>query len=297
MRNLSLMPKTDQLRMFLAVAECKDFSSAARELDKTPSVISRSIAQLEEVLGFRLFERSTRSVTLTPQGVRYYGVCRTLLVNLDETARVLRGEAQGKTLQVCMSQGLQEYFLPALSEFCREFPECRFVISAQEEAGTALCVLEHMPESRWPVMALGDVQWVYVAAFSYLQNAGRLTGYSDLSAQRLLLTARQVQTGVVLRQADNQRPWVPHNKHVFMDYAAVFNAVKLGMGIGFLPQFYVQAALRGGEIVQVLDGVSVLGSGIYCLSNPALEQVDIMLPLLREKLQVFHHAQQKKGAL
>jgi DNA-binding transcriptional LysR family regulator len=291
------MPKTDQLRMFLLVAECKDFSAAARVLDKNPSVISRSMALLEDVLGFRLFERSTRSVTLTPQGVRYYGVCRTLLVNLDETARFLRDESRGKVLTLQISPSLQEYFLPALSEFCREFPECRFVINAHEQPSTALCVVEHMPESRWPVLPLGDIHWVYVAAFAYLQSAGRLTGFNDLATHCLLLTEQQAQNGVVVRQAGAQRYWQSQNKHVLTDFSAVLAAVKLGMGIGFLPRFYVQAALRGGDIMQVLDEVNVVGSSIYCLSNPALEQVDMMLPLLREKLQVFHQAQLKKGGL
>lgn len=291
------MPKTDQLRMFLLVAECKDFSAAARVLDKNPSVISRSMAQLEDVLGFRLFERSTRSVTLTPQGVRYYGVCRTLLVNLDETTRFLRDESRGKVLELQISPSLQEYFLPVLSEFCREFPECRFVINAHEQPSTALCVVEHMPESRWPVLPLGDIQWVYVAAFAYLQSAGRLTVFNDLATHCLLLTEQQTQNGVVVHQAAAQRQWLPQNKHVLTDFSAVLAAVKLGMGIGFLPRFYVQAALRSGDIMQVLDEVNVVGSSIYCLSNPALEQVDMMLPLLREKLQVFHQAQLKKGGL
>lgn len=287
------MPKTDLLRMFLVVAECKDFSSAARELGKMPSFISRSIAQLEEELGFSLFARSTRQVALTEAGMRYYGVCRTLLANLDETARLLRSASHIRRLHIAVSEGLQGFFMPALSEFCQEFPECRFVMGPPR-ADAALQLLDMAPGRDWPLLQLGELGWVYVAAPRYLEHSARLVAFSDLNQQRLLLAEHQ-QQGIYMRQGGALQRWQPENVHVFTDYPAVLEAVKQGMGLAFLPHTIAHQAILSGEILRVLDPFEIPGSAVFCVTNPALEQSDIMLPLLREKLLAYFRAQQKSA--
>lgn len=288
------MPRTDQLRMFLVVAECKDFSSAARELGKMPSFISRSIALLENELGFGLFTRSTRQVALTEAGMRYYGVCRTLLANLDETARLLRSGSHVRQLRIGLSASLQGIFMPALSEFCQEFPECRFVIGLPA-VDTALQVLDFIPEGDWPLLSLGNIDWVYVAAPRYLEHSARLVGFSDLNQQRLLLAEHQ-QQGIYMRQADALLRWQPENAHIFTELNTVLDAVKQGMGVAFLPYTLVHQAILAGDVLRVLDPLVIPGSAVFCMSNPVLEQSDIMLPLLREKLLAYFRAQQKSAA-
>lgn len=281
--------------MFLVVAECKDFSSAARELGKMPSFISRSIALLENELGFGLFTRSTRQVALTEAGMRYYGVCRTLLANLDETARQLRSGSHVRQLRIGLSASLQGIFMPALSEFCQEFPECRFVVGLPD-ADAALQVLDTVPDGAWPVLQLGNLDWVYVAASRYLQRSGRLVGFADLNQQCLLLSELQQQRGVYIRHADVVQLWRPENAHIFTELNTVLDAVKQGMGVAFLPYTLVHQAILAGDVLRVLDPLVIPGSAVFCMSNPVLEQSDIMLPLLREKLLAYFRAQQKSAA-
>lgn len=287
------MPRSDQLRLFIVVAETGDFSAAARAMDKKPSFISRSIAQLETELGFSLFVRSTRQMALTDAGVRYYGVCRTLLANLDATARELRGE-QRRPLYIQVAASLQGFFMPVLSEFCREFPECRFVINAQG-VDADLLILDQAPVHHWPVTVVGGMEWVYAAASSYLQQSPRLIGFSDLDQHTLLLSEEQARGGIYLQQAQALANWHPHNPHILADLHGVQGAVLQGLGVAFLPRPMLAQALAEGALLQVLAPLELPAYGVFCLLNPMLEQTEIRLPLLREKLLNYYRAKHADG--
>ena len=71
------MDKLRALKFFCAAVESKSFAAAAHDLDVVPSVLSKMISALEAEIDFRLFNRTTRSVTLTENGARYYEQCKS----------------------------------------------------------------------------------------------------------------------------------------------------------------------------------------------------------------------------
>ncbi|MDD3518074.1 MAG: LysR family transcriptional regulator, partial [Chromatiales bacterium] len=89
------MDKLMQIRVFARVAERGGFSAAGRDLDLSQSAVSKAITALEEGLGSRLVNRSTRAVTLTEAGQTYYRHCRNILDEL-ETAEAAVGVAQSR---------------------------------------------------------------------------------------------------------------------------------------------------------------------------------------------------------
>src|SRR6187401_1644508 len=116
------------LESFVRSAETGGFSAAARRLSLTPAAVSRNVATLERNLGVRLFQRSTRKLTLTEAGERFLLAIRD---NLDElqasiaTVATDRGEPAG-VLRVSMGATFGcEYILPLLPDFLKRYPDVR----------------------------------------------------------------------------------------------------------------------------------------------------------------------------
>src|SRR6202034_2847975 len=86
------MDRLGAMRIFVTVATLRSFSEAARRLQLSPSVVTRSIAQLEDQLGLTLLRRTTRSLRLTERGELYLESCQQILQDIDGAERRLRGE-------------------------------------------------------------------------------------------------------------------------------------------------------------------------------------------------------------
>lgn len=86
------MDRLSAMRMFVAVAKLGSFTEAARRLQLSPSVVTRSIAQLEDQLGLTLLLRTTRSLRLTERGELYLESCQQILQDVDSAERQVRGE-------------------------------------------------------------------------------------------------------------------------------------------------------------------------------------------------------------
>ncbi|PWV97767.1 LysR family transcriptional regulator [Hoeflea marina] len=84
------MDKTDKLEVFVIVARTRSFSAAARQINLTPSAVSKMINRLEETLGIALFDRSTKTLTLTFEGETYLDCCVRILSDLEETERQIK---------------------------------------------------------------------------------------------------------------------------------------------------------------------------------------------------------------
>src|SRR5712691_7881413 len=116
------------LESFVRSAETGGFSAAARRLSLTPAAVSRNVAMLERNLGIRLFQRSTRKLTLTEAGERFLQAIRG---NLDELQASIasvatdRGEPAGVLkVSLGMTFGV-EYILPLLPDFLKRYPDVR----------------------------------------------------------------------------------------------------------------------------------------------------------------------------
>ena len=119
------MDKLRALKFFCRVAETKSFAAAAYELDVVPSVLSKQIATLETNLRFKLFNRTTRRVSLTEQGTRYYDHCKRLLIDLDEAESLERGgmaKAAGKIV-AGIHPAINRVLMARIDEFLTKYPD------------------------------------------------------------------------------------------------------------------------------------------------------------------------------
>lgn len=126
------MPTTDRIRLFARVVEEGSFSAAARAMGVAPTSISRQVAALERELGARLFNRTTRTRSITEAGSVYYERIQQVLGEVDEAGRAvsqLNGAPHG-SLRVTAPVTLgRQHIVPALPQFLARFPDIRIELA------------------------------------------------------------------------------------------------------------------------------------------------------------------------
>lgn len=257
---------TAHLDAFVASADETSFSAAARRLGITPAAVSKSVARLEVGLGVRLFQRSTRSLSLTEEGERLYRQVRMPWTEIGDALAELR-QGAGKpagTLKVSMALTVgRTYFVPLLDEFMQRYPDIvpdlhfdnRQVDLIAEGFDVAIGGGLELTEGLI-ARELAQVRIVLAAAPAYLSRHAAPTELVDLSRHHGLLR-RSIATGRLV-------PWILKNKSggegvanirpvaVLDDPEALAKAAACGLGIAMLPLPHALPLLERGELVRVL---------------------------------------------
>jgi DNA-binding transcriptional LysR family regulator len=172
----------DALRTFVAIAETKSFTSAASMVSRTQSTVSMQIKKLEERLGFSLFERSRRSLTISPRGVELLGYAKDILKLNDEGVRAVTAPRVNGRVRL----GITEYFVPEhlaqlLADFRRVYPDVDIEFStgltggllARQKAGELDIVIGRRDagSKEGELIRKERVHWVASADYKVKQSA------------------------------------------------------------------------------------------------------------------------------
>jgi len=254
------------LESFVRSAELGSFSAAARRLALTPAAVSRNVATLESNLGIRLFQRSTRRLTLTEAGERFLIAIRDNLDGLQGAiadAGAGRGAPAG-VLKVSMSPTFGiGYILPLLPEFMQRYPlirpewifENRPVDLIAEGYDAAIGGGFELPPG---VIArtLGPAHLIAIASPTYM--AGRIpptdpTGLAALDgiAMRALSTGR-IRNWAMRNAAGEEIPAGLQQSIVFNDPVAMCRAALLGLGVALTTVPDALPYLETGELVRLV---------------------------------------------
>ena len=123
------------LRTFCVAARHESFRSASEQLFITPSAVSHQVKSLEEELGVRLFDRTSRELRLTPTGRAFFEEVSPLIDNLDEIAASYRDGEPTSTVRISVQPFFgSEFFVPRLSEFTADHPEIDIQVSTSDES-------------------------------------------------------------------------------------------------------------------------------------------------------------------
>ena len=190
------MDNLNTLAVFVRVAESRSFTAAARRLGISASGVSKSLARLEEDLGVRLINRTTRKVSLTEDGVVFFDRCRQILADLDEAETTLtqaRIEPRGK-LRVQMPIGLGgRVVVPALAGFMARHPQLTIDVELSdrvpdlaEEGLDAAIRIGELGDVRLIARNLCPIHFVTCAAPDYLRRHGEPKTPDDLEDHRCL---------------------------------------------------------------------------------------------------------------
>ena len=267
-----MLDRTQGLIAFVRTVEARSFSGAARALGTSPSVISKSIARLEARFGVRLFQRSTRSLTLTQEGAAYFERVAPLLRALDEAGDAMQGAstAQG-LLRVTAPADLGRVLMdPLTGEFLPRHPALKLEISltdrhvdliregfdiAVRAGDVADCDLASRLLARLPM--------VLVASPGYLATRGAPASAKALQEHdhiRYVLGGRPFPVSL----ADGT-VFTPGGVLDADSGVAIRIAALNGMGIAYMLRFAIQDDIDAGRLVPVLPEVPLPMVSVYAL--------------------------------
>jgi DNA-binding transcriptional LysR family regulator len=176
------MDRIEAMTVFVAVADLRGFAPAARKLGLSASAVTRMVAALEERLGARLLQRTTRSVMLTDVGARYLHRARQILADIEEaegSAQAERARPSGR-LVVSAPVGFGRlHVTPLVSAYLQRFPdvsgELRLtdrMVSLVEDGIDVAVRIGHLPDSSLVARHVGSMPRIVVASLDYLARRG-----------------------------------------------------------------------------------------------------------------------------
>ncbi|MDA8747734.1 LysR family transcriptional regulator [Litoreibacter sp.] len=258
------MNDLSHLQLFTHVVEEGSFSAAARLLGVTPSSVSRQISALEEELGARLFNRTTRTQSLTEAGEIYIRHTRRIVSDIDEAQLAVRrlADAPSGSLHVTVEADFAITFLsPILPIFLKQYPDVQVRLSMTTEVvdlvhgGIDLAIrVGHLADSSLFARKLFTSRSVLCASPDYIASHGCPKTPHELTEHECV--SFRVQTGRSnwKFEGDNGKITVPilgrvnANSLIFLKGAAVD-----GLGIAMIPTWMIKEELENGRLITVLE--------------------------------------------
>lgn len=257
---------------FVAVAEQQSFTKAARQLDISVAQVSRNIAELEASLAIKLLYRSTRSVSLTEEGLLYLQHCKHLVTSLEEANRTLANLKATPRGQIKLTAPVfygETRIAPLLHDFMLQYPDTELDLQLSNskldlvQGGFDLAIrLGTLESSSLIARKLASRTQYVVAAPSYLAKYGTPANLTELVSHQCL-------TGTVAQWRFMQQGKVvqfkPKGRIVCNSGVALLDAALKGLGLVQLPDYYVAGKLATGELVAVLNEQRQPDDGIWAL--------------------------------
>lgn len=256
---------TVDLRLFAAIADLGGITAAARKLGLTKSLVSRELAALEDRLGTRLVQRTTRKVSLTDTGELLATYARRVVEEMDNAEAAIEAtrETPRGNLKVSAPFSILRFALiPRLSEFRSKYPEVRLSLDAtmritnlvDEDIDVAIRIGE-LPHSSLVARKLTTTPVCLVAARSYLDRRGIPKEPGDLIAHDMLSLAPDAEPAIwTLTSDDGKSTTTAVTPSIAVhDPGLLIDLVRQGLGIAPVPLLYARSALDRGDIERVLS--------------------------------------------
>ncbi|MDI9249330.1 LysR family transcriptional regulator [Stenotrophomonas sp. RS-48] len=297
--------RSGELEVFVRVIETGGFSAAARSLDMTPSAVSKLVARLEQRLGTRLLQRSTRQLQLTPEGCAFYERGLRVLADLEEAERCASAHAEPRgRLRVNANVPFGQHFLlPLLPMFLQQHPQVGVdltltdeVIDLLEQRTDVAVRAGPLKSSRLVARRLGATRMMIVASPGYAQRHGLPGNVDDLQTHNRLDIghARAMQGWPLLQGGQVLR--VPTSGNARASNGDALRQLVLGgLGLARLAAFQVRDDIAAGRLLPVLEEANpgdleevhavFLGQGGYlplrvrAFLDFLVEKVDLARPL------------------
>lgn len=265
------MNKLDLLAAFIAVIEENGFAAAARKLEVSTAAISRKVARLESELKTQLIRRTTRQLSLTEVGARYYQHAKKALDDLDEAELAITDSQATATgiLTVTSSRYFaMEHLLPRLSEFMALNPQLsvklelaeRFPDLAQESIDLIFGVSMDGP-LELVRKRVADTRYILCCSPSYLEQYDKPLVPSDLNRHRYISHSMRKPDNVLVFKGNKEVRLTP--TLWINDSRALCDCAIAGMGIVSLHDYIVADAINDGQLVEILAEFQMPRQSIY----------------------------------
>src|SRR5262245_18645412 len=259
------MNNIQQVLAFATAARNGSFAKAARELSQTPSTIAKSIGRLEATLGVRLFNRTTRQVSLTPDGQQLFAQCQRILEEVEILKSTAAGASGAPTgvlrIEVPITYG-RRVVVPVLAKLLERHPglsiEARLSDNFSDvirEGLDAVIRIAALDDSRLVARTIGQQHLVIVGSPDYFARRGRPRTPYELERHQCVLFR--------VPSSGRARPWQfrvdgvnteihPESRLRLGDGDALIEAASAGLGLVQAPDYMAADAISAGRVVEVL---------------------------------------------
>ncbi len=308
------------LLAFVRTTELGSFVAAGRALGISASAVGKAVAKLEQELGVRLLQRSTRRIALTEEGRQFHERCRRILDDLDDARAMVSQSAAAPRGRLRVSVPIVAYhlLLPRLPEFLERYPEVELDIDFNDRIvdligeGVDIAIRSgDLPDSRLRSLPLRHYRSLLCASPEYLARRGTPATVGDLgdhdgiafrypnSGQWLpwplpgtggATVPEEPPPPLSMLSSAPSPPPLPRLRRVlgFNNMEAVRGAALGGLGIGCMPDFLVEGPLREGALRQVLPDPEERPAGrfraVWPTSRQLSPKVRVFVDFLRGRL-------------
>lgn len=293
----------DGVEAFLSVAQHRSFRKAAAELGVTPSAISQAVRALEARVGAALFIRTTRSVSLSEAGERFYLRAKPAfeeLVAASEVARDL-GQRPAGLLRLTVPRAVIPILLePLISSFCQAYPEVELEIAASadlvdiaaEGFDAGIRLGQFIAADMVAVRLTPPFPLVVVGSPEYLRRRGTPEHIDDLRRHACLRMRRSDESIAPWSFVDGNKPIeaIVSGPLIARDFPTILGAAGENMGLAQVPEPIAVSLVKTGKLVQVLEPFAPMAPGVF-LYYPSRHQ---MMPKLRAFID---HVKSRSGAI
>lgn len=290
--------KLDQIEAFVAVAEQKSISAAAKKLFLTSSAISQKISALEEEFKISLFDRQGRNITITNAGERLYNSCKQIVKSLNDTLAVMSQlhETPEGSLKVYLP--VARFLIPQIDEFIALHPNITLEIDSSERIPTFSFEnldlvfgfpsdVAFFPENTVQ-KKLGTSEYIYCASPTYLKKHKPINKPEDLKDHKIIVHAARPNYDIVEFKDQSLNVKVKPSL-IVNDTNILIKSALNNIGITRMGTFMIKDYLEDGRLVRVLPDLACpdLALSLYYPYNknikPALRCfIDFMVQKLKD---------------
>ncbi len=295
------MDRFQEMQVFMRIAECGRFSKASEDLQIPRATVSTLVKRLENRLGVRLLERTTRQVRLTQEGQDYYQRCARILTELEEADNAFCTDSPKGLLRVNVQGTLARRFvMPALGAFLADYPDLTLYIGEDDRLVDLVregidCVLRAgvLRESSLIAKPLAQLRQVTAASPDYLARKGIPETVAALAGHHVVAYYSQA-TG----NDSSLDFWIDDSYRV-VTLASVISvtgadmyvgAALTGLGLIQIPHYGIEKHLREGRLVEVLGAFPpppMPVSALYPQNRQLSPRVRVFVDWLAKQFQSF----------
>lgn len=293
------MDRFHLLSVYIAVAEEQGFASAARRLSMSPPAVTRAVANLEENLGVKLLNRTTRYVRVTEAGLRYLEDARRILADLesaDEAVAGINAEPQGHLAVTAPVLFGRLFVTPGIVEYLQRYPKMDVdalfldrVVNLIEEGLDVGVRIGELPDSSMRALRVGAVRQVLCASPAYIEAKGCPENPDDL-AQHPIIASKAGSGSLDWRfpvKGKKRLITVKPRLTVTTNDAAIAATVQ-GFGITRILSYQIGSELASGDLKIIMEGFESEPLPVHIVHREgrnASAKVRAFVDLLAEKLR------------
>jgi LysR family transcriptional regulator, regulator for bpeEF and oprC len=257
------MPTFIQYAAFVATVEQRSLAKAAKQLNLSPSAVSKQLSALENELGVTFLERTSRTVQITEAGRTFYARCKAILIAIrdaEEEAAATRDGMNGIIRLTVGTPFTRSALMSTLAEFSRANPDIRLHVNVTDEVEDLVkgrldfaFRLGHLADNRLRAIPLFDVHPVFCAAPSYIKRFGKPERLADLRQHGVVLLSTLNLSAAMNRMFGQSDKGALNQKqhHFTNDVNAMYGMIAEGLCVGAMLDCSVRTEFESGKLIHL----------------------------------------------